>query len=227
MFEPEEIISIVIVSVSLSFFLSLPLFNFSKFFFTNILFFVIFFVFVLTEKIVAEGLDYKLKIKLLTFSRYGFRPEETLGFEFPLWFVLPLLSYILTFGRFIWTAVLNFDIEGKDTRVRRKFYEPTEKDIAKIAISGPLALLILGFLMYVIKFKILAYLCVLTSFLYFLPVGQGIKIYAGMRITSIFLLVLSLAILLLMNIFSPLATLLLGLLIAIICIISYYVLWEK
>lgn len=231
MLEPDEIISLLIASFVLGFFLSslYPFlnFNFITFLIMTLLAFSMFFVFVASQKLTAYSLDCNVKIKLLTFSRYGFKPEDTLGFEFPLWFILPLFFYFITTGKFLWTAILNFEPEALKTKVKRKFSELTETDVAKIAISGPLALLILGLIMRMVHFNSFAYLCVLTSFLTFLPLGSGIKIYAGMRVAGIFLLVLSLAILLLMPVASFLATILIALIIAITCIITYYILWEK
>ncbi|MEM2089548.1 MAG: hypothetical protein QXL88_00425 [Candidatus Pacearchaeota archaeon] len=231
MFEADEIILIAIASTVLGFFLSLfypsLTFRFVTFIIMSLLVFVMFFIFTASQKMVAHSLDCKAKIKLLTFSRYGFKPEETLGFEFPLWFILPLIFYFITAGKFLWTAILNFEPEALKTKVRRKFPELTEEDIAKIAVSGPLALLIFGLIMRLVHFNSFAYLCILTAFLAFLPLGSGAKIYAGMRITGVFLLVLSLAILLLMPLLSVLVTILIALVIAIIFIITYYVLWER
>ncbi|MCS7134273.1 MAG: hypothetical protein NZ889_00215 [Candidatus Pacearchaeota archaeon] len=185
-----------------------------------------FLIFITAEKIVASKLDCNAKIKFLTFSKYGFSPKETLGFEFPLWVVLPLLFVLIT-RNFLWTAILNFDIEPKKTKIRKKFVEVTENEIAKVAVSGPLALLIFGLIMRLINLNYFAYLCAFTAFLFFLPIGQGVKIYAGMRITGIFLFILCSSILLLMPIMSLISTLIISLIIAIALIIVYYSTWER
>ncbi|MEM4703151.1 MAG: hypothetical protein QXP53_01565 [Candidatus Pacearchaeota archaeon] len=231
MLEIDEIIILAIVSVVLGFFLSAiyPTFNFSlaTFALASLVAFIMFFIFTGAQKLVAYSLDCNVKIKLLSFKRYWLAPEDTLNFEFPLWFILPLIFYFITAGKFLWTSILNFEPEALKTKVKHKYSGLAETDIAKIAIAGPLALLIFGLIMRIFNFNSFAYLCVLTAFLTFLPLGPGIKIYAGMRVTGIFLLVLSLAVLLLMPLVSVLTTIIIALVIAIAFIVIYYTLWEK
>jgi flagellar biosynthesis component FlhA len=81
--------------------------------------------------------------------------------------------------------------------------------------------------MRIVHFDSFAYLCVLTAFLSFLPLGNGIKIFAGMKHTGIFLLILSFAILLMLHLPAILATIIIAIVIALALMIAYYTLWER
>ncbi|UCD21162.1 MAG: hypothetical protein JSW08_01285 [archaeon] len=230
MYDLKEIVFLVIAAVVTSFFLSAvfpTLALTSEFGVTFLLMLIIFFIFTAAQKLVAYGLDADSKVKLMTFNQYGFRSNERMGFDFPVWLILPLVLFFITAGKFVWTSILNFQPEALKTRVGRKFAELTEVDVAKIAMAGPLALLVFGLIMRAVGFNSYATICVLTAFLALLPIGNGTKIFAGMRITSVFLMVLGLGILILMHLTNVVSTIVIALIIAVAFIITYYALWEK
>lgn len=199
--------------------------DFIKYFLLSLL---MLFVFVSAQKFIAFRLDCKIKTKLLTFRRYWFQSTSTskgeFPFDFPLWFVLPLILVFLTIK---WLAILDFNIEPKQLKVRRRWQELTENDVSMIAISGPIAVLILGLLSRIAGFNNFALICVLFSFLTLIPIGQGFKLLNSSRLLWMFSFLLSLFILLLMHLTGAFATLVIALILAAIITLAYYIVWER
>ncbi len=233
----KEILIIVIASLFLGFILSLNIsfpvinFEFSDLAYMSLLSLLILGIFVGVQKIIADILDCQIKTKLLSFRRYWFQaPGEIkaeLPFEFPLWFILPLVLMLITNGIFKWLAILNFDVEPKATRIRRKYSELTEADIGKIAVSGPVAILLVGLIARIAGFNEFAMLCSWFAFLSLIPIGQGFKLFNSSRITWVFAFIFSLFIMLLMNVTMAFATIIIALLLAAIITIAYYSMYEK
>ncbi|UZE93785.1 MAG: hypothetical protein IB618_03390 [Candidatus Pacearchaeota archaeon] len=234
----KEITIIVLASLFLGFVLalnvSLPMISFEPddFFIYFLLSLAILGIFVLAQKATADYLDCKIRIKLLSFRKYWFRPlregaKAEFPFEFPAWLALPLILVIITNGFFKWLAILNFDIEPKPSRVRRRWEELTEADIGKIALSGPIAVLILGLIIRVAGYNEFAMICAWLAFLTLIPIGLGFKILNSTRVTWFFAFIFSLFILLLMNLTNTFATIIIALLLAAIITIAYYTLYEK
>lgn len=233
----EEIIIIVLASIFLGFILALEI-TWPKIIIDELSFLegtgislVMLSVFVIAQKVTAHYFDCKIKIKLISFRRYWFQSFENrkaeLPFEFPAWFFLPVILIIATNGLIKWLAILNFDIEPKATRIRRRWQELTESDIGKIAIAGPIAILVLGFIFRLANLNEYALLCSWLAFLSLIPIGIGFKILNSTRVTWIFSFIFALFILLLMGISTSFVTFILALLIAAIITITYYTLYEE
>ena len=115
----------------------------------------------------------------------------------------------------------------KATRIRRKYSELTEADIGKIAVSGPVAILLVGLIARIAGFNEFAMLCSWFAFLSLIPIGQGFKLFNSSRITWVFAFIFSLFIMLLMNVTMVFATIIIALLLAAIITIAYYSMYEK
>jgi len=188
-------------------------------------------IFVLSQKFVAFSLDCKIKIKLLSFRRYWFqgftrdaRPE--FPFDFPLWFILPLFLLYLTNGFLRWLAILDFDIEPKPTKIRRRWKELDEDDVGKIALVGPISVLILGLIFRIAGFNQFGIICAVFAFLSLFPIGQGFKLLNSSRLVWMFAIVFSFFMILLMNLTNLFATIIIALLLAAIMTIAYYIFYE-
>jgi len=192
-------------------------------------------IFVLAQKVTAEKLDCKIRTKFLSFRRYWFQPpieqgKAKLPFDFPAWLVLPLILLPVTifFKLFPWLAILNFDIEPKATRVRRRWQELSEEDIGRIAISGPIAVLILALIVRIAGFNEFALICAWLAFLALIPIGQGFKIMNTIRISWVFAIIFSLFTLVLMTLTAnTFATIIITLLLAALITIIYCTTFEK
>ncbi|MCX8194326.1 MAG: hypothetical protein N3G19_03135 [Candidatus Pacearchaeota archaeon] len=233
----EEIIIILLASIFLGFVLALEV-TWPKIIINEFIFlegagiaFVMLSVFVISQKITAYYLDCKTKIKLISFRKYWFQSfdekKAELPFEFPAWLFLPLIFSLATNGLIKWLAILNFDIEPKATRMRKRWQELTEADVGKIAIAGPISVLLLGFIFRLVGLNEYALLCSWLAFLSLVPIGLGFKILNTARIAWVFSFVFTLFILLLMNVTTSFAGIVIALLIAAIITITYYSLYEK
>lgn len=185
---------------------------------------LIFFVFIGTQKLVAYSLECKTTSKLLSFRRYGFKPESKFSFDFPAWLVLPILLVLINLK---WLAVLDFDVEPKPSHLKRRWSNITESDIGKIAIAGPFAIIILGIIFKIFAQINLAFLCIWFAFLALIPIGLGFKLLNSSRILWFFSFIFSLALLLLIKLTSTLATIVIALILAAFITILYYSLYER
>jgi len=196
-------------------------------------------VFVASQKFIAVKLDFSIKSKLLSFRRFWFHPlaerrKAEFPFDFPLWLALPLFLILITGGFFRWLAIFDFDIEPLALRVRRRWKDLTEEDIAKVAIAGPMGVLILGIISRIIGqaliipgFNNFALICVWFSLIAFIPIGSSFKLLMGSRILVVFGFILTLIMLLIMNITGIFATLIVALIFAALATLCYYILYER
>ncbi len=235
----KEILLIIVASLFLGIILtldiSLPVISFepSEFGLMFLFSIIMLSVFVLAQKFTAFRLDCKIKTKFLSFRRYWFQPptegqKAELPFDFPAWLALPLILALITNGFIRWLAILDFDIKPKASRLRRRWQELSEEDVGRIAISGPVAVLILGLIVRIAGFNEFAILCAWLSFLALIPIGQGFKIMNTVRISWFFAFIFSIFILLLMNLTAnTFATIIVALLITAIITIIYYSTYER
>lgn len=188
---------------------------------------LMFLVFIGAQKTMAFFLDCETRTRLITFRRFWFRAHDVFSFDFPAWLLFPLIILFATSSYIRWLAVLSFDIEPKLTRVRRRWAELTEFDIAKVAIAGPAAVLILGLIARIIGFNDFAMLCVLLALLSLIPIGLGFKMLMSSRLLWIFSFLFTLSIFLIMHVAGAFVTIVMAVLIAAILTLAYYILYEK
>lgn len=187
---------------------------------------IILFIFVLSEKVAADLLECKIKIRLLESGRLGYQPSTKLKKgKFPWWFVLPILTYLLAIAvktKLVWLSILNFDTESKSSRIKKRFFEPTEWDIARIALAGTFSAVILGAIANSFGYTDYAFLCNLLALSSVAPIGQGLKIFFGSKWLFIFSIFFTLTIFLLGFSLEPFTTILISIIFAILMVFFLY-----
>lgn len=199
----------------------------NDFFWMSAFVFIMLFIFIASQKLVAWWLDCKIKIKWMTFRQYWFDEHYKLRWSFPVWFILPVLLFLVTLSRINWLSIFDFDPEPKESRIRRRWYDLTEMDVAKIAIAGPVALMFFAIILRILTLNEFAVYPALLAFLTLIPVGQGLKVLMGSRSLWIFCTAISLFIFLLIPVASVLATIVITILFAAFILIGYYAMWER
>jgi hypothetical protein len=188
---------------------------------------VMLFIFVAGQKIAAWYYNCDIKIKWLSFRQYWFRDQYRFKWAFPLWLVLPILLLFITVSKVKWLAILDFDIEPKTGRIQKRWLNLDDIDVAKIVVAGPVASLVFALLLKTIGLSNLAIYPALLAFLTCIPVGSGSKILFGSRNLAVFFFFLTGVMLLLMPLAGWFPTLLVGLLIALLIVVAYYVMYEQ
>jgi hypothetical protein len=188
---------------------------------------VMLFIYVAGQKIAAWYYNCDIKIKFLSFRQYWFRDTYRFKWPFPLWLVLPVLLFLITAGKFKWLAIMGFDIEAKKGRIRKRFSNIDDVDVAKIVVAGPAASLIFALILKVVGLASLAIYPALLAFLTCIPIGSGFKILAGSRNLTVFFLVLTGVMLFLIPLAGWFPTLIVGLLTALFIVVAYYVIYEQ
>lgn len=240
MFEKEEWFIIGILSLLFGFLLSLNLngdllqFEALNILKNVIVMFMLFFIFIFSQKLAADFLDCKIKIRLLESERLSYQPKAKIkGWKFPWWIFLAILSWAFSAGllnKWLWYSVTNFEISPKTSRIKKRFFEPAEWDIARIVLAGTFSLLILGLIAKTLGYTNYMWICNLFALTSLIPIGQGMKIFFGSKLLWIFALVFTISILAMGLMTSTFATLLIALILAIFAIVVFYghsVDWER
>jgi hypothetical protein len=233
MFDFDEVVAWIVASVLLGLLMSMKIVGKFLYFETAQIWLllafslVMVFLFILGMKITAYYYNCNIKVKLLSFRRYWWEDRFKLKWAFPVWLFAPLLSFFVTLGHFIWSAILTFDFEPKQSRMQRKWYEMEERDVAKIGLSGPIASLIFAIILRIAGLGSLAVYPVWLAVLSLIPVGMGFKIFNGSRIMTVFLFVLSLFMLFLIQSVNIFALVIFCILIALFVVFLYYRAFEQ
>ncbi|MCX6741557.1 MAG: hypothetical protein NTX24_00045 [Candidatus Pacearchaeota archaeon] len=233
MFDFEEVVIWIVSSIFLGFLMSIKIV--SHFLYIDPLSVLLYsafamillFIFIFAQKLVAALLDCSTKTKWLSFKQYWFDDRLKLNWSFPLWLFLPLFLFLITLGKFVWLAILNFDAEPKEGRFRRKWHEISEFDIGKIAVAGPIAMLIVGLILRLLSLTNLAFYAVLLGFLSLIPIGNGFKLLLSSRPLWIFSLVLTGFMVFLISSPGIIINFLMAVFIAFLLLLAWLVLWEK
>ena len=188
---------------------------------------VMLFIYVAGQKIAAWYYGCDAKIKWLSFRQYWFRDTYKFKWPFPLWLVLPLLLFLITAGKIKWLAIFGLDIEPKTGRIRKRFSNLDDIDIAKIVVAGPAASLVFALVLKIVGLTSLAIYPALLAFLACIPIGSGARILAGSRNLTVFFLVLTGVMLFLVPLTGWFPTLIVGLLTALFIVVAYYVIYEQ
>ena len=200
MINKKEIINILIITLILSFGISLisPL-NYFLIVLGSI--FAVILINVITKKIIAHFLDSEIEVNIWEFKRFGYRKEQHFKKAFPAGAFFPLISRILffPFNGFIWMASLVFEVKSKTYRAAKRhglysYSEMTENHIGLIAASGIFANLVLALLGYLIGFTDFARFNIWFAFWNMIPISNldGNKIFFGNLIIWVFLACLTL-----------------------------------
>ena len=155
---------------------------------------------ILAKKLSSEYYEAVLETKILSFERFGFRREQYFKKPFPIGIVLPFLFAVLSYGKFLWFAVLESDIEGTSARAAKRhgiyrFTEMTDNDRAIIISSGIVANLVLAIVAYLIGTTELAKWSIYYAAFSLIPGPfgglDGLKIFFGNKVLWFALVVIT------------------------------------
>lgn len=155
-----------------------------KFFLGFLMFLIIIFVYVLTQKLTAYYHEAVIETKVWDVQRFGFLEKAYVKKPIPLGFILALIFPFLSQGYFKWFALTETEIIARKARVARRhgffsFPEMTEWHIGVICASGTIALLGLAILAYLFNLTLLAKSSIYFAFFNMLPIGKldGTKVF--------------------------------------------------
>lgn len=225
----NEILFFILASIIASFVVAFSKFSLESWLVSSLMVAIIFLVNLAASKVAAYYLGCETEIKLWTFRRYWLRWQDKFKFDFPIWIVLPLFLAVITNGFLKWTAILTFDAKPIKVKVKKRFSEIKEYDLALIASAGILANLIIALIAKICTLNEFALLSCWFAFLSMLPLGNmaGTKIFFGSKMLWIFLVVLTLITLILIGITNAFATVFIALILAAIAAIIFYYFSER
>lgn len=195
MLNKKEIILIIIVTLILSFMISL-LETIEIFLYTLLAVFLVLTINIAAKKIIGFYLDSKIEIKLWKINQYGFKAHQHFKKPLSAGAVFPILSKLFLFPihNFIWMASLIFDVKPKIHRATKRhglysFSEITESHLGLIATAGIVANLIFAVIGYLIGFPDFSRLSIYYAFFNMIPLSEldGNKIFFGNKILWSFL----------------------------------------
>ena len=169
-----------------------------------------------------------LNLKFIQFKRYWISTRSYLNKIVKAGFIFPLIITFISNGLFYFPAISTYEVkEEKHLRLGRKFPRLSEWELAQIAVSGPLASILLAVIFKIFDFSLtqvspvtiniwIAVLNILP-----LPLFDGYKVFIYSRllftITLIFIIILSF----LLNKLAPLTSLGLSIVLALVLFLIY------
>lgn len=150
----KEIAVILLAAVILGISFSFPLINLTTVAYSIIFMLVIIAVNVIAKKLMAYAFDADANIKLWSIYQFGFPKASHFRKPIPMiW--LPLFLGFISRGFIKWFPILEFDIQPRVEKASRRyglwrFSEMNDADIAKIAVAGIFANLIIAIIAYLI-----------------------------------------------------------------------------
>ena len=159
------------------------------------------------------------KIKFIFFKKKSF--------YIPLWLVIPIIISFLSKGQIFFAALTTTSIIVKPAyRLGRKYINLTEFEHAKIAVSGPITLILISLILNPIDFQIINDFTLVTTMIAVfsllpLPNLDGSTVFFSSKPLYIFNLVFALSIAILLKFLTTTYALVLALLAAIFAT-SYY-----
>lgn len=226
MISKQEIIFIILASLVLGY--SFALFKgitWSIFFYYILLFLITLIINTAVKKITAYKLGCNVNIKLIKLKRFGFQEHFKFKRAIPLWLILPILIALVSLGNLFYLGIMSYDIEVIKRRIIKKFEQVDDFDIAKISYFGILSHQLMALIFMSFGYNTFAYLNAWFALFSLIPLFDldGMKIFFGSRILFVFAVVSSLAIIILMGVFSPILSFVFALFLAIASVIVYYI----
>lgn len=220
----EEIGSIILALLVMTFVVGFSELTVEAFLYAFIISFTLVFVFIVSQKVVADYLGLDIKFKLWTFKRYWLRWQDEFDWEFPMWITLPLILAVASNGFLRWTALLVFVTRITPKKVATKFSEIREFDLALVAASGIFSALAIALIMKMVGLNEFASIASWFAVLNTIPLGNlnGTKLFFGSKVLWIFLVVLTIIILILIELTQIFATIFIALILAAIAAIIFY-----
>ncbi|MFH1210719.1 MAG: hypothetical protein V1645_02270 [archaeon] len=136
----------------------------------------------LAQKLVANHYGCSSEFRLWSVQRYWFKPINKFKRPMPLGVIVGLLVAFLSSGKLFFAGVASFDlIEERYRRVGRKYLNVTAIEVAKIALSGVFASLLLAYIMAGFGFKDFVFVATLFSVFQMIPLPHldGVRIFFG------------------------------------------------
>ncbi|MBU2562263.1 MAG: hypothetical protein KKF68_01215 [Nanoarchaeota archaeon] len=207
MLTKKEIIPIIIVTIILSFAMSM-IKSVEIFLYAFVSILLVILINTLAKKVASFYLESEIEVRLWEIKRtglshflnilplYSTHPSTELKRPFPAGAFFPILSKIILFpiNNFVWMASLVFEVKPKIYRAAKRhglysFSEMTEYHIGLIAVAGIIANLCFAIVGYLLNFPEFAKISVYYSFFNLIPLSDldGNKIFFGSIITWSFL----------------------------------------
>jgi len=139
-------------------------------------------VYTLAQKLVADRYSCFSEFRLWTVRRYGFRPQNKFKHPMPLGVIIGFLVAFLSSGKLFFPALASFELtEERHRRIGRRYINVTGVEIAKIALAGVFAALLLAFIFSVFNFREVVFVASLFAVFQMLPIPglDGVKVFFG------------------------------------------------
>ena len=136
--------------------------------------------YVIAQKIIAERYGCSTEFRMWSLQRYGFRPYSKFKRPMPIGALVGIIVAFLSSGKLFFAAAGSFEVvEHRYRRVGRKYINITAMELAKIALSGVLASLLLAYVMAALGFKEFVLVATLFSVFQMIPLPNldGIKVF--------------------------------------------------
>ncbi|MEM2956177.1 MAG: hypothetical protein QW041_01195 [Candidatus Pacearchaeota archaeon] len=225
MFNKKEAISILLAAIVIGYTISFKTITWLGWISAAGLALIVLFVHHIGQKLTALFYDCSIEVNLWTVKQFWLAKKSYFKFNFPLWVVLPVLLVIFTFGFVKWLALTTFEAIPLPSRVRRKYAELTEWDLALITVGGLFFNALLAVISQIFGWNNFAMLNLYFILFNLIPISKldGGKIFFGSIMLWIFSLVLTIVLILLLGTVSPITTIISAVLIAIIAVILFYI----
>ena len=149
---------------------------------------IVFFVYIVSKKLMASYLDSEEETKIWMFERYGLYESSHLKTPIPLGILAPIVVSVLTLGYVNWFAIFESDIKSTSARASKRhdfysFSELTEWHIGLIPAAGIVGCFFLSVLAYFFNYPELAKLSMFFAAFNLIPLGKldGAKIFFASR----------------------------------------------
>lgn len=162
-------------------------------------------------------------------KKYKIFGKDYIVYQFPLGILFALIVMLISNGQLYWAAVSSYGLVAERAhRLGKKFVNVTDFEEAKIALAGPMFLLILTLILKALNFTglfdkfILIYCYMIVFDMLPLPGLDGMKIFYGSRPLYAFSFVFTIAAIIAMYTLSIWAAVLLALVFAGVFLVLYY-----
>lgn len=226
MFDEKEVFQMIFAGLLIAYLIAFPSFTLESTLIAIVFSAFILVPHVIAHKIAASNFIAESKFRLLEWRRYSFLEDSVFKHPFPIWLILPILLAFITLGKLKFFAIETFELTWKPhKRIGRWFTELQEREIAIIALAGPIVNLIFAFFAGIvfsftgIAFaKEFAILNAWFAFFTLLPIGNldGTKVLAGGVIRWAVIFTFTIAILVLLYFINIYVNLIIALLLAIL-----------
>ena len=144
---------------------------------------------ILSKKAAAYYYGAKIEHNIWMLERFGFKREERFSKPMPIGIIAPIIFSLLSYGKVLWLAALEFDVHSTSARASKRhgehrYTEMTEIHIGLIAAAGIAANLIASIIGYLIGFPEFSRLSIYYAAYSMIPFGNldGTKIFFGSRL---------------------------------------------